>query len=239
MTMAAAKLLIVEDDAPVRNLLVRFFRQKQYQVETAEDGQSALERFAQFKPHLVILDINLPDVLGYALCEQMHCHAPVLVLMLSSRNTVEDKREGFLKGADDYLTKPFDLEELDLRVQALLKRQQNMTAPFETILCFDRLTINSFRREVKLDEHLVNLTALEFDLLYFLATHCDRVWQRSQLFEQVWQQPYNGDNRVIDVHIGQIRKKIEPNAAVPIYIQTVRGVGYRFNSPAVIVAPSV
>ena len=113
MALPVAKLLIVEDDAAIRNLIVRFLRQKNYQVQGAVDGQSALTLFEQFEPDLVIMDVNLPDMVGYNLCEQIQAYRDVYVLILTARREVEDKRKGFLKGADDYLTKPFDLEELE------------------------------------------------------------------------------------------------------------------------------
>jgi two-component system, OmpR family, response regulator len=122
--MASAKILVVDDDPAIRNLIFRFLSQKGYQVQAAVDGKSAIELFNKFSPDLVILDVNLPDALGYNLCEQMQKNTNVFILMLTSRTDVEDKKEGFLKGADDYLTKPFDLQELEFRVRAILKRRR-------------------------------------------------------------------------------------------------------------------
>lgn len=232
MAMAPARILIVEDDTAIRNLILRFLGAKDYQVQGAENGESALAIFEQFHPQLVILDVNLPDALGYNLCEQMQSRTNVSILMLTSRTDTEDKKEGFLKGADDYLTKPFDLEELELRVRAVLKRQGPLPARNNSALIFDNLTVDPVSREVKLNQELIPLTSLEFDLLYCLATQPGRVWKRSELIEKVWEEDYIGDRRVVDVHIGQIRKKLESNSSEPSFIQTVRGVGYKFISPA-------
>ena len=230
MHMVSAKILVVDDDPAIRNLILRFLRQKKYEVESAEDGENALKKFEQFNPDLVILDVNLPDALGYNLCQEMQGSTDVFILMLTSRSDAADKKEGFLKGADDYLTKPFDLQELEFRVKAILKRQRTVTSSEKQPLTYENLTIDPVRREVKINETFIMLTALEFDLLHFLASRPGRVWRREELIQNVWDYEYVGDQRVVDVHIGQIRKKIELDAAEPSYIQTVRGVGYKFES---------
>ena len=231
MAMALAKILIVDDDPAIRNLIQRFLSKQKYQVESAEDGKTALAIFEQFNPDLVILDVNLPDTIGYNLCEEMQKRTKVFVLMLTSRGDEADKIRGFSQGADDYLTKPFGLGELEVRVGAILKRQRTVTAPEKQRLSFEKLVIDPERREVTLNNQLIPLTALEFDLLRFLASHPGRVWRRAELLQEVWDYDYVGDQRVVDVHIGQIRKKIELDATEPILIQTVRGVGYKFEAP--------
>ena len=231
MAMALAKILIVDDDPAIRNLIQRFLSKQKYQVESAEDGKTDLAIFEQFNPDLVILDVNLPDATGYNLCEEMQKRTKVFVLMLTSRADEADKIRGFAQGADDYLTKPFGLGELEVRVGAILKRQRTVTAPEKQRLSFEKLLIDPERREVTLNNQLIPLTALEFDLLRFLASHPGRVWRRAELLQEVWDYDYVGDQRVVDVHIGQIRKKIEIDATQPILIQTVRGVGYKFEAP--------
>ena len=231
MAMALAKILIVDDDPAIRNLIQRFLSKQKYQAESAEDGKTALAIFEQFNPDLVILDVNLPDTIGYNLCEEMQKRTKVFVLMLTSRGDEADKIRGFSQGADDYLTKPFGLGELEVRVGAILKRQRTVTAPEKQRLSFEKLVIDPERREVTLNNQLIRLTALEFDLLRFLASHPGRVWRRAELLQEVWDYDYVGDQRVVDVHIGQIRKKIELDATEPILIQTVRGVGYKFEAP--------
>jgi two-component system OmpR family response regulator len=231
MVMASAKILVVDDDPAIRNLIHRFLSQKNYQIESAGDGKAALAIFEQFNPDLVILDVNLPDAIGYNLCEEMQSRTDVFVLMLTSRSDAADKDKGFKKGADDYITKPFDLQELENRVGAILKRKRVVTTASTQRLVFENLAIDPVRREVTLSEQPIILTALEFDLLYFLASHPSRVWRRSELIQEVWDYEYVGDQRVVDVHIGQIRKKIEVDANQPSLIQTVRGVGYKFDIP--------
>ncbi|HEY9727446.1 MAG TPA: response regulator transcription factor [Chroococcales cyanobacterium] len=230
--MASAKILVVDDDPAIRNLILRFLSQKNYQMQSAHDGKTALALFAQFNPDLVILDVNLPDALGYNLCQEMQSRTDVFVLMLTSRADAADKDKGFKQGADDYITKPFDLQELENRVAAILKRQRVVTATEQQRLVFDKLVIDPGRREVTIDNEIVPLTALEFDLLHFLACHPGRVLRRSELIQEVWEYDYVGDQRVVDVHIGQIRKKIETDSSQPSLIQTVRGVGYKFEAPS-------
>jgi two-component system, OmpR family, response regulator len=231
MVMAPAKILVVDDDPAVRNLIQRFLSKQNYQVESAEDGKTALALFEKFNPDLVILDVNLPDAIGYNLCQEMQSRTGVFVLMLTTRSDEADKIKGFAKGADDYLTKPFGLGELEVRVAAILKRQRIVTTAEQQRLVFEKLMIDPVRREVALNNQPVPLTALEFDLLHFLASHPGRVWRRAELIQEVWDYEYVGDQRVVDVHIGQIRKKIEIDSSQPVLIQTVRGVGYKFEYP--------
>ncbi|KGF72563.1 transcriptional regulator [Neosynechococcus sphagnicola sy1] len=229
--MVSAKILVVDDDPAIRNLIHRFLAKQDYQMEAAGDGKTALSLFEQFNPDLVILDVNLPDATGYNLCQQMQSRTGVFVLMLTSRTDEADKIRGFTQGADDYITKPFSLGELGVRVAAILKRQRIVTTASQQCLIFEQLMIDPVRREVRLNDQMVLLTALEFDLLHFLASHPGRVWRRAELIQEVWDYDYVGDQRVVDVHIGQIRKKIEVDAEQPALIQTVRGVGYKFEAP--------
>lgn len=178
MEVPLAKVLIVDDDVHIANLITRFLKRKNYQVKSASDGRTAKEIFQLFRPDLVILDINLPDTLGYNLCEEMQNNNDVFILMLTSRDDVEDKKKGFLTGADDYLTKPFDLEELEFRLQAILRRRRVINSEDLTIIQLDNLIINPETREVKLQDEIITFTSLEFDLLYFLASNPDKVWRR-------------------------------------------------------------
>lgn len=235
MEMAIAKILVVDDDPAICKLVSRFLTKKNYHIEQARDGKTALNIFQVFNPDLVILDVNLPDSLGYNLCQEMQQHQDVFILMVTSRSTISDKQEGFLKGADDYMTKPFELQELEFRVKAILKRKRFSRFQIEQpqeVLVFDNLIIDPVRREVTVNNNLVPLTPIEFNLLYFLACFPERVWNRAELLEQVWKYQHVGEKRVVDVHIGQIRKKIETDANGPILIKTVRGVGYRFEPSA-------
>jgi DNA-binding response OmpR family regulator len=228
--MASAKILVVDDDPAIRNLIHRFLSKQDYQMESAEDGKKALELFEQFNPDLVILDVNLPDTTGYQLCQAMQKRTGVFVLMLTSRTDEADKIRGFNLGADDYITKPFSLVELGARVGALLKRQRVVHVAEQPSVDFGSMSIDPVRREVTISDRPIVLTALEFDLLYFLASHPGRVWRRSELLQEVWDYDYVGDQRVVDVHIGQIRRKIEGDGIYPKLIHTVRGVGYKFEA---------
>jgi two-component system, OmpR family, response regulator len=228
--MAPVKILVVDDDPAIRNLLQRFLSQQGYQVESGHDGQTALELFEQLNPDLVVLDLNLPDTTGYKLCQEMQSRTGVFVLMLTSRNDEADKMKGFAEGADDYITKPFSLVEIGARIAAILKRKRIVTSAEQQSLVFGQLQIDPVRREVILGNQIVALSALEFDLLYCLASKPGRVWRRSELLHEVWDYEYVGADRVVDVHIGQIRRKIELDANQNPMIQTVRGVGYKFEA---------
>lgn len=220
-----AKILVVDDEPAIRNLIHRFLS-KDYQMDSAEDGETAIAKFERFNPDLVILDVNLPDTTGYELCKEMQGRTNVFVLMLTSRGDEADKIKGFSLGADDYITKPFSLVELGARVKAILKRpRESPTQPLPQNLEFGELSIDPIKREVMLKEKLVSFTALEFDLLHFLASNPNRVWRRTELLQKVWQYDYIGDQRVVDVHIGQIRRKVDKKSGL---IKTVRGVGYKF-----------
>lgn len=230
--MSTAKILVVDDDPAVRNLIHRFLSKQEYTVESAEDGKNALTLFDQLNPDLVILDVNLPDTTGYSLCQEMQDRTGVFVMMLTNRSDEEDIVQGFQRGADDYLTKPFSLVELGARVSAVLKRQRIVTPAAAKCITVGALSIDPGSREVRFNDQEIPLTALEFDLLHFLASHPNRVWRRSELINEVWDYEYVGELRVVDVHIGQIRRKIESFSKEPSQIQTVRGVGYKFEVPS-------
>jgi two-component system, OmpR family, alkaline phosphatase synthesis response regulator PhoP len=224
------KILVVDDDFGVRNLIYRFLSRK-YQIESAADGKTALSLFDQFNPALVILDWNLPDTSGYNLCQEMQSRNNVLVMILTGRTEESDKIKILAAGADDFLTKPFSLAEVEVRVQALLRRVRSIKPSPSQRLIFKQLAINPEGREVTLNDKPLNLTALEFNILHFLASHPGQAWSRPQLIQKIWGCDYVGDGRVVDVHIGQLRKKLEADTSVPEFIKTVRGYGYKFEIP--------
>ena len=230
MTETPAKLLVVDDDPAIRNLIHRFLSKKDYQLKSAGDGKSALTIFDEFDPDLVILDINLPDTTGYELCAKMRSKTDVYVLMLTNLADESDKIEGFEKGADDWITKPFSLVELGARVGAILNRRRGALTPTpqQEMLKYGKLVVDPEGREVLLNDESVGLTALEFNLLYFLGRNPGKAWSRQELVQKVWEYNYVGDPRVVDVHIGQIRRKLGSSSVYGRMIQTVRGVGYRF-----------
>lgn len=224
------KIMIVDDDFSVRNLVKRFLS-RTYQIEAASDGKTALKLFDEINPSLVILDWNLPDVNGYRLCQEMQSRTNVLVLILTSRNEESDKIKIIGAGADDFMTKPFSLAEIEVRVEALLRRIRSIHPSQAQRLVFKQLAINPEGREVTLNNKPLALTALEFNILHFLASHPGQAWSRPQLIQKVWGCDYVGDGRVVDVHIGQLRKKMESDASIPEFIKTVRGYGYKFEPP--------
>ncbi|MGK7932140.1 MAG: response regulator transcription factor [Microcystaceae cyanobacterium] len=223
------KILVVDDDPAIRQLISRFFSYNNYQIETAEDAKTARSLMPRFNPDLVILDVNLPDDSGFNLCREMRQQG-TLVLMLTCLSDTNYILEGFERGADDYITKPFDIKILKAKIGALFNRHHGMKYHGRVQLkklTFDQLVIDSDRCEVTLNNQPIALTNLEFDLLYFLATNPNRVWERSQLLEAVWgpDDPQKIERKV-DVHIGQIRRKIGDFEGE--LIKTIRGKGYLF-----------
>ena len=229
-TDTAPKILVVDDDPPIRNLVHRFLNQK-YEVDSAADGDSALALFEKFKPVLVILDWNLPDTTGYHLCQEMQRRTNVFVIMLSSRTDEADKLKVLSAGADDYICKPFGLAELAIRIEVVLRRMRLVTS---SRIVFNQFAIDSARREATLNDRIIKLTALEFKILYFLASNSGQSWSRQQLIEKIWGWNCDdtGEEQVVSVHIGQIRKKmIQVDATGSQFIKTIRGYGYRFEPP--------
>jgi DNA-binding response OmpR family regulator len=223
------KILIVDDDLALQHLINRFFSYNNYITEIASNCAIAREKFQSFQPDLVILDVNLPDDTGLQLCQEMG-NFNVMILMLSSMKDNAYVLEAFAKGADDYITKPFDLQILKARVEALFRRrisQAKTNQSTNNSIILDKLKINFYRREVILNNRSIPLTALEFDLLYFLANNPNRVWDRAELIAAIWNKDdYDGDDRKVDIHIGRIRKKIgDLNSE---FIKTVWGRGYMF-----------
>lgn len=231
--MAPPKILIIDDEQSITNLVSAYLRPEGYEVHTASDGPTGLKAARSLKPDLIVLDIMLPGLDGIELLTQLRRESDVYVIMLTAKTEETDKIIGLSVGADDYLTKPFSPRELVARIKAALRRYGKSGAmPDTRILSFNRLRIDSEARLVWKDDEPVDLTAIEFDLLHTLAEHRGRVLSREQLLERVWGHDFYGEERVVDVHLGHIRKKIEDNPAQPDYIVTVRGVGYRFAGDA-------
>ncbi len=227
----AATILVVEDEEPILSLVVAYLKAEGFVVHTARDGESALQQVQTVHPDLVVLDLLLPGIDGLEICRRLQYDDGPYVLMLTARAEEVDKVVGLSVGADDYLTKPFSPRELVARVKAILRRRRHtgMAAPAEnTLLTFRDLQIDVARREVQRRGVPVTLTAREFDLLYTLAAMPGRVFTREQLLERVWGHDFDGVDRVVDVHISLLRRKLEDDPAEPTLIQTVRGVGYKF-----------
>ncbi len=223
------RILIVEDECDIVNVVKGYLEQAGYQTMTAYDGKTGLFMARQERPDLVVLDIMLPEMDGLEVLRRLRQESEVYVLMLTAKAEETDKIVGLSVGADDYLTKPFSPRELVARVKAILRRGRG-AGPGEPALVFRHLRIDPEARQVWKNEEPVELTPIEFDLLLALARHPGRVLSREQLIEQVWGYDYYGDERVVDVHIGRLRKKVELDPVNPTFIVTVRGVGYRFEA---------
>ena len=221
-------ILVVDDEASIRKLVEAYLRAEGFEITTAEDGEQALARFRRHQPELVVLDIMLPKLDGLEVLQHIRRESDAYVLLLTARSEEEDRVIGLTVGADDYLTKPFSPRELVARVKAILRRGRAAHEKRGRVLNFRHIRIDERRHEVWRGEERVELTALEFKLLQALARYPGMVFSREKLLEQVWGYDFYGEARVVDVHIGHIRQKIEPDPSRPRIIQTVRGVGYKF-----------
>jgi two-component system, OmpR family, alkaline phosphatase synthesis response regulator PhoP len=233
--MQSTTILVVDDEPPILDLIASYLRADGFSVHTAQDGPSALAQARAVRPDLIVLDVMLPGMDGMEVCRRIQQEFDVYILMLTARAEEIDKIVGLSVGADDYLTKPFSPRELVMRVKAILRRSRALgprpaaqRVPERPALRFDDLLIDPDTREVWHDSAQVELTPREFDLLYALAEQPGRVFNRDQLLERVWGHDFAGIDRVVDVHIGLLRRKLEDDPANPTVIQTVRGVGYKF-----------
>ena len=228
--MKNAAILVIDDEPNILNLVSAYLKAEGYTVHTAADGPTGLKLARQINPHLIVLDIMLPGLDGLDLLQEIRRDSNVYVIMLTARSEETDKVVGLSLGADDYLTKPFSPRELVARIKAALRRygRAENGGAGSGVLAFARLRIDTEARRAWKDDQPVDLTTIEFDLLLALAEHAGRVLSREQLLQRVWGYDFYGEDRVVDVHLGHIRKKIEDNPARPELIVTVRGVGYRF-----------
>ena len=223
--MPAAKILVVDDEQSILDLVSAYLRQDGYEVHTATDGPGGLRAARAFKPDLVVLDVMLPGMDGLEVLAHLRRESDVYVILLTARSEETDKIVGLSMGADDYLAKPFSPRELVARIKAALRRLRNGVGPADnSTLAFRHVRIENGRRQVWVDDKPVELTSTEFDLLKTLAEHNGRVLSREQLLQHVWGYDFYGEARVVDVHVGHIRQKLGDGR----FIVTVRGVGYRF-----------
>jgi DNA-binding response OmpR family regulator len=226
MSAGVATILVVDDESDVLELMRDCLEADGYQVETASDGEAASSLLSRRQIDCVLLDVMLPDCSGFELCRRVRMTSNVPVLFLSARDGDVDKVRGLGIGADDYIVKSATPAEVAARIKAVLRRLQPLDTPAAPLLMRGRIGIDVSAREVVLDGRSVALTAKEFDLLVFLAKHPRQVFTRAHLMEAVW--GTHGDGRVVTVLIGNLREKIEPQPSCPIFVTTVRGVGYRF-----------
>ena len=225
-----AKILVVDDEPNIREVVGQYLRRDGYAVVSAADGEEALRTYKRERPDLVVLDLMLPKLGGLEVYRRLlGAEGRVPLIMLTARGEEEDRIVGLSMGADDYVVKPFSPRELAARVTAVLRRAEDTPAGTqERILSFDGLEVNPNTREVTVRGAPVTLTAREFDLLYYLASHPRRVFTRDQLMEEVWGYTFAAETSTVTVHMRRLREKVEADPAQPRYLQTVWGVGYRF-----------
>jgi len=224
------KVLIVDDEPNIREVVGLYLRRDGHEVVSAADGEEALDLFRSSRPDLVVLDLMLPKMNGLEVCRRMQAERRVPLIMLTARGAEEERIVGLGIGADDYVVKPFSPRELAARVAAVLRRAAETLPASEDgrVLTFDGLSVDPNTREVLVRGQPASLTAREFDLLYHLAASPGRVYTRDHLMEVVWGYAFSADTSTVTVHMRRLREKVEPDPAHPRYLQTVWGVGYKF-----------
>ena len=215
------RILVVDDDPQIRETLKRYLTYEGYRVDLAEDGRQALSGMAAEPSDLVVLDVGLPDMDGLEVCRRLREADDVPIIMLTARGTLEDKVDGLDSGADDYITKPFEPEELTARIRALLRRK----TPQSQALKFGPITLDASARQVLVEDRPVELSSKEFDLLELMMRHPRQVLTRETFYDRIWGYDFSGESNILEVYIRYLRSKLEPVGAAK-YIQTVRGVGY-------------
>ncbi len=227
-------LLVVEDDENISTMINEHFSRVGYSVKTAEDGLAGVQAALNDHPDVVVLDLMLPKMDGLAVCREIREKAPYIpILMLTAKDDVVDKVLGLEMGADDYITKPFSLRELEARIKSVLRRSRGAVATDaagdEAPIIRGKLRIEPSKREVTVGERQIELTPKEFDLLRLFASNPGRVFPRKYLLEKIWDYSYEGYDRTIDSHINRLRAKIEENPENPQMVLTVWGIGYKFS----------
>jgi DNA-binding response OmpR family regulator len=223
--MERGTILVVDDEPNIADLVELYLRRDGYRVVKAANGEDGLRAVEAHRPRLVVLDVGLPDIDGLEVCRRLRATSSMPVIFLTARDTEVDRVLGLELGADDYVTKPFSPAELVARVKAVLRRAEGGTAAAE-IVQVGNVAIDAGRREVRVDGDPVAFTTKEFDLLRFLADRSGRALSRQQILDGVWGYDWFGDIRTVDVHIAQVRKKVDAG----VRIATVRGVGYRLDA---------
>lgn len=224
-------ILLVEDDATLADTLRYNLERESYTVMSASDGMTALELARSGDPDIVVLDVMLPRLDGFSVCRILRKESSVPVIMLTARQDEVDRIAGLELGADDYLTKPFSVGELLARIRAILRRTDRATGLERDIVTIGAIKLDTGSRRIWRDDSEVQLSQKEFDLLACLMRNRGLALSRDVLLERVWGFDYVGDGRTVDVHIRWLREKIEADPSTPEYVQTVRGIGYRFDTP--------
>ncbi|MBR7010684.1 MAG: response regulator transcription factor [Oscillospiraceae bacterium] len=223
----AIKILIVEDDNNIADLLRLYLEKENYEVAIASDGGKGVELFRRFQPDLVLLDLMLPVLDGWSVCRTIRAESKTPVIMLTAKGETDDKVNGLRQGADDYITKPFEMQEVLARIEAVLRRSGSRLEKNSKRLVFDKLIIDMDSFELTVDGKKIPTPPKEMELLYHLASTPNRVYQRNKLLDEVWGFDYFGDTRTVDVHIKRLREKLE-GVSDQWSLKTVWGVGYKF-----------
>jgi DNA-binding response OmpR family regulator len=228
--MSPFRVLVVDDEPLVTEVIERYLRRDGFEVSTTNDGNKALAAAESWAPDPIVLDLMLPGKDGLEVCRALRRDGRVPIIMLTARGEEADRVVGLELGADDYIVKPFSPRELVARIKAVLRRSRPADETSSSIeaLRFPGLLVNPRTRVVELNGQPVALTAKEFDLLYFLASHPGQVFSREQLMNAVWDFEFSGEPRTVTVHIRRLREKIEPDPLRPAYVKTVWGAGYKF-----------
>jgi two-component system response regulator RegX3 len=224
------KILVVEDEASFSEALAYVLGKEGFEVVVADTGDGAIAAFDKGGADLVLLDLMLPGLSGTEVCRQLRSRSSVPIIMLTAKDTEVDKVVGLELGADDYVTKPYSKAELIARIRAVLRRQGESSSMQEGVITAGPVRIDVERHQVNINDELVSLPLKEFELLEFLVRNSGRVLTRSQLIDRVWGSDYFGDTKTLDVHVKRLRAKIEKDPANPTYIQTIRGLGYKFEN---------
>lgn len=222
------KLLIVDDEPILLKGLKFSLEQEGYIIDTAVDGEDALQKAMDNKYDLVVLDVMLPKMDGIEVCKRIRESSMVPIIMLTAKGDDESKILGLEAGADDYMAKPFNILELKARIRAVLRRVKPKNMASSSIISFDKFSVNFFGRKVIFDDREVTLTAKEFDLLILLVLNEGTVFSREELLEKIWGYEYFGDVRTVDVHVRRLREKVEADSSHPEFIMTKWGTGYYF-----------
>jgi DNA-binding response OmpR family regulator len=224
------KLLIVDDDPNICDMLKLYFENEGYMVKTANDGVDGVNTFKIYEPDLVLLDIMMPKKDGWQVCREIREISSKPVIMITAKGDVFDKVLGLELGADDFIVKPFDMKELSARIKAVLRRYSaHSKTNDDEIVRFENLEISLQKYELKLKGKAIDIPPKELELLYFLASNCNRVFTRDQLLDKVWGFDYLGDSRTVDVHVKRLREKLE-GVSDKWVLKTVWGVGYKFEA---------
>ncbi len=224
----ATSVLVVEDDRNIQQLLQMYLEKEGYAVTIASDGGQGLQKFRAIQPDVVLLDVMMPVMDGWAVCRAIRAESKTPIIMLTAKSETEDKVAGLRTGADDYVTKPFEMRELLARIEAVLRRADRGTEQVKAKrLIFDRLIIDMDAFELTVNGKKVDTPPKEMELLYYLASSPNRVYTRNQLLDEVWGFDYFGDSRTVDVHVKRLREKLE-GVSESWNLKTVWGVGYKF-----------